>query len=63
MKAPRGKGGIAPTHSDLGTRLESGQRHGPYALNPQEGTPGTHWIGGCVGLRACLDTEAVPVIL
>jgi hypothetical protein len=27
-------------------------------LNPQEKVPGTHWTGGCVGLRAGLDTEA-----
>jgi len=36
----------------------SGQRHAPAALYPRERTPGTHWIGGWVGLRAGLDTEA-----
>jgi hypothetical protein len=35
----------------------SDQRHAPAALYTQEWTPGTHWIGGCVGLRAGLDTE------
>jgi hypothetical protein len=29
-----------------------------HALLPGERTPSTHWIGGCVGLRASLDTEA-----
>jgi hypothetical protein len=36
----------------------SGQRHAPAALYPWERTQGTHWIGGWVGLRAGLDTEA-----
>jgi hypothetical protein len=36
----------------------SGQRHAPAALYSWERTPGTHWIGGWVGLRAGLDTEA-----
>ena len=31
-----------------------GQRHAPAGLPPQE-RPGTHWIGGWVGLRAGLD--------
>jgi hypothetical protein len=34
------------------------QRYAPAALYPQEMTPGTHWTGGWVGLRAGLDTEA-----
>jgi hypothetical protein len=33
----------------------SGQLHAPAAL-PQGKEPGTHWIGGCVGPRASLDT-------
>jgi len=41
----------------------SGQRHAPAALYPRERTPGTHWIGGWVGLRAGLDTEAREKIL
>jgi hypothetical protein len=36
----------------------SGQRHVPAALYPREKTSGTHWIGGWVGLRTGLDTEA-----
>jgi hypothetical protein len=28
------------------------------ALPPQGKDPGTHWIGGWVGLRACLNIEA-----
>jgi hypothetical protein len=37
----------------------SGQRHHTTAaLSAREGTPGTHWIGGWVGLRAGLDIEA-----
>jgi hypothetical protein len=36
----------------------SGQRHAPAALYLQERFPSTHWIGGWVGLRAGLDTEA-----
>jgi hypothetical protein len=41
----------------------SGQRHAPAALNPREWTAGTHWIGGWVGIRAGLDTEARGKIL
>jgi hypothetical protein len=36
----------------------SGQHRDLAALYPQEWTPGTHFIGGWVGLRAGLDTEA-----
>jgi hypothetical protein len=41
----------------------NGQRHAPAALYPRERTPGTYWIGGWVGLRAGLDTEARGKIL
>jgi hypothetical protein len=41
----------------------SGQRHAPAALCPRERTPGTHCTGGCVGLRAGLDTEVRGEIL
>jgi hypothetical protein len=36
----------------------SGQHNAPAALYPGERTPGTHWTGGWVGLRAGLDAEA-----
>jgi hypothetical protein len=37
----------------------NGQRHAPAArFIPGEKTPGTHWIGGWVGLRAGLDAGA-----
>jgi hypothetical protein len=36
----------------------SGKNHVLAMLYPQEWTPGTHWIGYWVGLRAGLDTEA-----
>jgi hypothetical protein len=36
----------------------SGQRHAAAALYCQVKNPGTHWVEGWVGLRACLDTEA-----
>jgi len=32
-----------------------GQPHAPAALPPKERAPGTHWIGGWVGLRAGVD--------
>jgi hypothetical protein len=50
------KGEILILH--LGSRGVSGQCHAPAALCPREITPVTHWIGGWVGLRAGLDTEA-----
>jgi hypothetical protein len=40
-----------------------GQRHTPAVFCPRERTPGPHWIGGWVGLRASLDTEARGKIL
>jgi hypothetical protein len=42
----------------------SGQRHSPTArFTSGERTPGTHWIGGWVGLRAGLDAGARRKIL
>jgi hypothetical protein len=41
----------------------SGQHHAPVTFYPQESTLSTHWIGGWVGLRAGLDTEARERIL
>jgi hypothetical protein len=34
----------------------SRQIHAPATLYPQERTPGTHWLGGWMGLRNGLDT-------
>jgi hypothetical protein len=39
------------------------QRHASAALYPQGKTPGTHWIGGWVGLRVGLDTGARGKVL
>jgi hypothetical protein len=36
----------------------NGQSHAPAVLFLRENIPGTHWIGGWVGLRTGLDTEA-----
>jgi hypothetical protein len=47
---------------DLGRRWGEWSRHG-RALSPEESTPGTHWTGGWVGLRAGLDTEAREKVL
>jgi hypothetical protein len=44
-------------------RRMSGQCHAPAVFYPQEWTPGTHWRGGWVGLRAGLDTEARRKVL
>jgi hypothetical protein len=36
----------------------SGQRRATAAFYSRQSTPGTHWVGGWVGLRAGLDKEA-----
>jgi hypothetical protein len=36
----------------------SGQLHAQVALLPGKGIFAAHWLGGCVGPRAGLDTEA-----
>jgi hypothetical protein len=33
-----------------------GQLHALAAFTPRERAPGTHWIGGWMGLRAVVDT-------
>jgi hypothetical protein len=47
-------GGIAPPI--FTSALDEGQRpaSSPDLFTPEERAPGTHWIGGCVGLRADL---------
>jgi hypothetical protein len=37
---------------------KSGQLHAPVVLYPGGRATGTHWIEGCLGLGAGLDTEA-----
>jgi hypothetical protein len=53
------------SYSFLTSELDgvSGQRHAPAELCPGKGSPGTHWIGGWVGPRVGLDTEARGKIL
>jgi hypothetical protein len=64
MQAPREIGDIAPTHSWPRQLVEvSGQLHAPVAVYPRERTPCAHWVGGWVGPRAGLDTEARGKIL
>jgi hypothetical protein len=46
-----------------GVDMVSGELYAPFALYPRERTPGTHCIGGWVGLRAGLSTEARGRIL
>jgi hypothetical protein len=63
MEALGGRGGIAPT-LDLGTRWGLVVNITPRPrFTPGERTPGTHCIGGWVGPRADLDTEARGKIL
>ena len=51
--------GIALLFHDRGTRRwESGQQYAPAALYPRE-RPGTHFTGGWVGHRACLDGRKI----
>jgi hypothetical protein len=59
----KGRGNIAPTHSLLALDGVSGQHHALGALYPWEKTAGTHWIGGCVALRAGMDTEVTGKII
>jgi hypothetical protein len=63
MQVPRGE--MYSSYSFLTLALDgvSGQRHAPAALYPRERTLVTHWIGGWMGLRAGLDTEAREKIL
>jgi hypothetical protein len=60
MKALEGREDIAPIHPRPRHCVCVGEWS---ALRPGERTPGTHWTGGWVGLRAGLDTEARGKIL
>jgi hypothetical protein len=44
-------------HIFLTSALVGGERSASYTIRftPGERAPGTHWIGGSVGPRACLD--------
>jgi hypothetical protein len=64
MKASRGRGSIPPNHSwPCHYMGMSGQCHALVTLYPWKNTPSTNWIGGWVGLRAGLDTEARGKVL
>jgi hypothetical protein len=41
----------------------SGQRQAQTALYPRERTPGTHWIGGWVGLRVGPELDGCSLCL
>jgi hypothetical protein len=56
MQATRGEEYSSYSFLTLALDGVSGQCHAPIALYPRGRDPGTHWIGGCVGLRAVLDT-------
>jgi hypothetical protein len=54
------------SYSFLTSALDGGEwsaSHAGCALHPGKGTPGTHWIGGWVSLRAGPDTEATGKVL
>jgi hypothetical protein len=38
--------------------MEIGQFHAPGRFTPRRKDPETHWIGGLVGPKACLDAAA-----
>jgi hypothetical protein len=59
-------GGRYSSYSFLTSALDGGEWSASRPgrdLPPGERTPGTHWIGGWVGLRACLDAGARRKIL
>jgi hypothetical protein len=55
MKTYLGNRGITPRILDLGTRWRWVVSFTAGRFIPREKAPGTHWIGGWVGLRAVLD--------
>jgi hypothetical protein len=62
MLVPRERGVHFILILDLGARW-SGQRHAAAALPSRKDTRCPFWIGGSMGLRAGLDTEARGKIL
>jgi hypothetical protein len=64
IEAHGGRGGIAPTHTMLGTRWGWVVSVAPLPrFTPGERTSGTHWIEGWVSPRAGLDAGARRKIL
>jgi hypothetical protein len=59
MQELRGRGVVVPTHY-MGWMVRVTPRP---RFTPWKRPPGTHWIGGWVGFRAGLDTEATGIIL
>jgi len=55
MKAYWVRGGIAPRILDLALDGGDWSDSRPGRFTPTERDPGTHWIGGWVDPRACLD--------
>jgi hypothetical protein len=58
MQAARGRGVLFLLIPDLGTTWGEWWASCPGRALPQERIPSTHWLGGWVGLRAGLYTEA-----
>jgi len=53
-----GSGGIGPCILNLRIRQRWVVGFMNWSLYPQERAPGTHWMGGWVGLRGSLDAVA-----
>jgi hypothetical protein len=51
-----GSGGIAPQFLVSAVNGGEWSASHPGRLPPEERAPGAHWLGGCVGLRAGLDS-------
>jgi hypothetical protein len=58
MQALRARRDIVLLILSIGSNGVSGQSLAPIALYPWECTPGTHWVGGWMGLRVGLDIKA-----
>jgi hypothetical protein len=67
MQVPRWRGSTGLTHSCLTSGLDGSEWSASCSAPPPQPSmvriPGTHWIGGWVGLTAGLDTEARGYIL
>jgi hypothetical protein len=58
MQEPRGRGVYILLIIDMALDEDEWSASRPAALYPRVWADITHWIGGWVGLRADLDTEA-----